>query len=272
MRRCSLWFFDLFVIIAVFAIVTAALSPLFASARTRTALETCLDNNRQLGMAFALYEDDADGALPLWIDTNTPPAPFDASNPNDTTWDVYLIPFVRSRKVFTCPAGWRSRNYLATALDPVRSYAMPQNVSGLRPARMKAPAKTVLLFEKGVALCGQATDSTGEYFDQMSANPAYGGYTAMIHSFPNDPAVWHFFHGGTGFKQGKVFLFADGHAAFFQALVATQSTTNPFGYYFPNSGAGGWPKGPAGLGYCGSADGLHAGAPTTPGANLPDQM
>jgi hypothetical protein len=271
MKARSLWFVDLFVIVAVFAALTAAVSPLFATARTRSALETCLDNNRQLGRAFALYEDDADGALPNWMDSNPPPAPFNTVSPTATTWDVYLMPFVKSRQVFTCPAGSLRVMRATDPADPLRSYAMPQNVSGLRPRLMKAPAKTVVLYEKGLSPCGATSDSEGEYFGQT-----VDGIQDTTRAHPNDPTKWHMNH-GAGFAEGKVFLFADGHSALFHPIPNQQSNTNPFGYYFPGTGLSQygtqqWPKNSAGYGYCGSADGFHGGLPTIPGANLPDKM
>ncbi|HEY3412770.1 MAG TPA: prepilin-type N-terminal cleavage/methylation domain-containing protein [Armatimonadota bacterium] len=267
MRRRAFTLIELLVVIAIIAILAAILFPVFARARERAMVTTCISNNKQLGTAMLLYMDDSDNTLPVWALGNvTPPAGFQTY-----TWDVAIFPLVKSKKSFTCPSNKSIQARQATDANPVRSYTLPQNVSGMSISKMKIPSKTVILYEKGRELCGVGSDATGEWFDQTGQ-----GATNVLHQYPKDPTKWGFAHGsGTG--QGKVFLFADGHAAFYTAMVASPSTTNPFCYLFPNSATGSAPNGTAynwprttGWGYCGSADGSHAGAPTFAGANLPD--
>ena len=271
MKRRAFTLIELLVVIAIIAILAAILFPVFAKARERAMLTTCISNNKQLGTAFQMYTQDSDDHLPSWgLGTPADTARANAQGYGMWTWDVAIMSLVKSKKCFTCPTNRSIQAKQAKDSDPVRSYALPQNVSGMAVGKFKSPSRTVILFEKGASVCGQSSDAPGEYFDQTGANTQYGGYDPMIHKRPKNPEDWHFFHGGTGFEQGKVFLFSDGHAAFYRALVATQSDTNPFGYMFTNSTAGGWPKGTQGFGYCGSADSFHPGAPTIPGANLPD--
>lgn len=56
---------ELFVSIAIVAILGAVLAPVLVQARQRARLSTCGNNLRQLGCAALQYASDYDGALPL---------------------------------------------------------------------------------------------------------------------------------------------------------------------------------------------------------------
>ena len=60
---------ELLVVIAVIAILAAILFPVFASAKAAAKKTACLSNLKQLGVAFLLYESDADDAFPNTNDT-----------------------------------------------------------------------------------------------------------------------------------------------------------------------------------------------------------
>ncbi len=118
MRRGS-WGFtliELLVVIAIIAILAAILFPVFSRARQRGLQTTCLNNLKQLGMAFSQYATDWDETLP----TAAPFQPtFNApTGPEPSDWvrmrvknvpfliDVQkgsLFPYVRNEKVYKCP-------------------------------------------------------------------------------------------------------------------------------------------------------------------------
>ena len=256
MKRRAFTLIELLVVIAIIAILAAILFPVFAKARERAMLTTCISNNKQLGTAFQMYTQDSDDHLPYWALGNVKaPAGF-----VDYTWDVAIFSLVKTKRSFTCPSNKSPQARAAKDGDPIRSYSFPQNVNGMSVGKFKSPSKTVILYEKGLFVCGTGADATGEWFGQTSA-----GATDITKKEPTHPELWL-----TPHALGKVFLFADGHAKWYPVILATQSFDNPFGYMYPNSMAGGWPKGVGGVGYCGSADRMHGGAPTFPGANLPD--
>ena len=55
---------ELLVVIAIIAILAAILFPVFAKARERAKLTTCLSNFKQVGLQFKMYADDSDQRLP----------------------------------------------------------------------------------------------------------------------------------------------------------------------------------------------------------------
>jgi prepilin-type N-terminal cleavage/methylation domain-containing protein/prepilin-type processing-associated H-X9-DG protein len=251
---------ELLVVIAIIAILAAILFPVFAKARERAKITTCVNNLKQLGVAFQLYTADTDGKLPYWIDYNPPPQEFRSVNATQTTWDVYLYPYVKTKSSFTCPSNKSPEARRATEANPIRSYSFPQNINGMPTGYAKNAAKTVLLMEKGIYVLGTGNDAPAEWFGQTIA-----GYTNVIVSYPKNPEKWGFPH-----NNGKCFLFLDGHAAWYVGMLAA-SDSNPFGYDY-----GPYPSGLTGAnryGYCGPLDGVHAGNPSGGqskyGANLP---
>ncbi len=255
MRKRAFTLIELLVVIAIIAILAAILFPVFAKARERAMLTNCINNNKQLGTAFMMYTQDTGDVLPRWQDFNQhvgKAAPYDYP-----TWDVYIMSFVKANNVFTCPSNrtTQARQYAATD-RPVRSYSFPRNVSGMPISRMPSPSKTVLLFEKGRERLGAGSDSTGEWFGQTS-----DGADDMRFK-TTDQSKWGMFH-----NVGKVFLFADGHAKWYKAIV-NQSHDNPFGYSYTPSPV----TGQYALGYCGdlgSSSVTAAGAGVKYGANMP---
>jgi prepilin-type processing-associated H-X9-DG protein len=251
----------LLVVIAIIAILAAILFPVFAKARERAMLTTCISNNKQLGTAFMMYTDDSNGRLPFWIFLGLKPsdAAFAKQNLNDSTWDVVLYPYVKTKQSYTCPSS-KSQYAKAGSTNPIRSYSLPRNVSGMPIDYAKQPSRTVLLMEKGNYVLGTGADSPAEFFGQT-----INGATSSIAVHPNDPDLWGFPH-----SNGKVFLFLDGHAKWYKGTTQ-QSDDNPFGYYFKSD------KLPpisakALLGYCGDVKTNTTNPPTYGaqyGANLP---
>lgn len=136
---------ELLVVIAMIAILAALLLPALGKARERTRGIQCLNNTRQLVMAWQLYADDHAGRLPYnlgqvstasaaaqrtnvnWVN-NVLTWNLDSDNTNAlTVTDASLGTYVsKSRQTFRCPsdrylssiqrgAGWDER---------VRSYSM----------------------------------------------------------------------------------------------------------------------------------------------------
>lgn len=247
MKNRAFALMELLVVVGIIGTLTAILCTAFATVRERSLLRTCIANNEQIGTAFRIYIQDTDEVLPHWCDVY------------NKTWDTYIAPIVKTNKVFTCPADTSSVVRLFAATDrPVRSYSLPRNVGGMPLSRMKAPSRTVLLYEKGRQRMGIAADSSGEWFGQSISG------TTDVRFQQADPDKWPMPHGN-----GKVFLYVDGHAQWHKAILA-ESTDNPFGYAFgpfPSSLSGSYRPG-----YCGDIDSTAITSPSTLaryGANLP---
>src|SRR5690349_3326588 len=105
---------ELLVVIAIIAILAAILFPVFAQAREKARLTTCLSNQKQVGTGLMMYAQDYDETLPAW--------PFGTNGVIDNAvfrngwqwamWVDAIMPYVKSKGVFACPSGSTSSSFL----------------------------------------------------------------------------------------------------------------------------------------------------------------
>jgi len=129
---------ELLVVVSIISLLAALLLPILSRARERASGLQCLNNNRQITVAWLLYAEDHSGRLPLNMDViddqgvpinwvaGTMHRATDATNMallTDPTRSL-ITPYLKDVRAFKCPSD-ESRH--------VRSFAMNCRMSPFRP-------------------------------------------------------------------------------------------------------------------------------------------
>ena len=201
---------ELLVVIAIIAILAAMLLPVLSSAKGKAWQTGCLNNHRQLILAWSMYRDDNNGKLviddPLG-GTNHPSWVYgEMTTPSDATNAALiqaglLYDNSKNTGIYHCPADQTThlRSYSMQEQLAYYQNGQPvdveasQGISGYPPMysenqiRMTAPSATTVFLDES-----PITINDGFFAILIAGNTWY-----------DLPAVWH--------GRGCNFSFADGH-------------------------------------------------------------
>lgn len=241
---------ELLVVIAIIGILAAILLPVLARARQRADRAYCLNNMRQLALAWIMYADDNNASICLngdtsiqttaeaintWVKGNLkwdfPPAPANPDNYNTTNlYDSELGPYCgHVVTVYKCPGdtkpgakGARVRSCSMNAF--MNEWSEQSQVTSL----MDTAAYVV--YKKSTAMVAPGPSDLWVFLDEQGDSINDGFFLVAMGqstSWYDRPANYH---GGTG-----SFAFADGHAesrAWHDGLIENEFVTgvNPAAY------------------------------------------
>jgi len=104
MRRTGFTLIELLVVIAIIAILAAILFPVFMTAKVAAGRSGCLSNCRQIATGISMYKDDNQGCwMACYWQGQSGSAGYDPLYLH-AFWMRLLMPYVKSRRVYTCPA------------------------------------------------------------------------------------------------------------------------------------------------------------------------
>lgn len=228
---------ELLVVIVVIAILAGMLIPVLAKAKFKSQGLFCMNNHRQLSLAWRMYTDDSNDNLPYATASPGPLAPYSwvqgalDFNPNNrSNWDIEAD-LVRSPLwsysgkapgIWKCPAD-TSKVTLADGrvMPRVRSMSMSIWVGGwglgsVSAARWNAGCTTGdwKVYGKSSDFNDPGPARTWVLVDAREDRINYGNFFTDMTGFPGDTSAWRFHWDlpGSYHHRAGGFSFADGHA------------------------------------------------------------
>ncbi len=230
---------ELLVVIAIIAILAAMLLPTLSRAKEKAQGIQCMNNHRQLCLAWRLYSDDNDDNLVFAsTDTGDPNvnwpvldqsawtwAHMDFDPNNRMNWDKRvdmvkrpLWPYARTVKIYKCPADTSVVVINGVTKPRLISMAMNLYVGGFDGTdggwSWADPYSVFTKYNQIGASDSPGPSKTFVFLDMRQDRVNWGNFMTDMRGFPNNPGQYHFTSDLPGmYHDGAAgFSFADGHA------------------------------------------------------------
>jgi len=234
-RRQAFTLIELLVVIAIIAILAAMLLPAIAKAKIKAQGIMCMNNHRQLMLAWRMYsEDNREVLLFSTADPGSMNAPYswvqgvlDYRPNNRSNWDVEedikKSPMWRycggAVGIWKCPADRSTAKpgsgpYAGQTVPRVRSMAMSIWIGGWEGTDANCSGPAWRVYHKSSDMNNPGPARTWVLMDEREDRINYGNaFTDMI-GYADSPNAWrfHYDYPASYHHRAGGFSFADGHA------------------------------------------------------------